>query len=137
MTSISVGTVSSPPQIRPTTLDLHTPSDVEEATGRSQWDAPGFDHSAYRGSGENTGGYASPPAPYGAPSPGYGAPYSGGYAQSGQGEYRGDHKEKKSHSGMLYAAGGLAVGAAAGAVIAHELSKPLSQVTHDLEHYLN
>jgi hypothetical protein len=123
MTSTSGGIVSSPSLIHRPALNLHTP-DVEEATGRSQWEAPGFDHSAYRGSGDSTGGDASPPAAYGAPSPGYAAPYGGGYNQSGQGEYRGDHKEKKSHSGMLYAAGGLAVGAVAGAVIAHELSKP-------------
>ncbi|KAK4129830.1 hypothetical protein N657DRAFT_661042 [Parathielavia appendiculata] len=99
---------------------------VEEATGRSQWEAPGFDHSAYRG--DNRGGYG-PQTPYGAPSPGYdshGVPSAGGYDQTGHGEYRGDHKEdKKGHSGMLLgAAGGLAVGAVAGAVIAHELSKP-------------
>lgn len=98
---------------------------VEEATGRSQWEAPGFDHSAYRGVGDSPGGYAPLPVPYGAPSPG-----SGGYGQSGQGEYRGDHKEKKGHSGMLYAAGGLAVGAVAGAVIAHELTEHSSDDEH-------
>ncbi|KAJ4286642.1 hypothetical protein N0V88_007932 [Collariella sp. IMI 366227] len=117
---------------------------VEDATGRSQWEAPGFDHSAYRAGpgGEESRGHGSTPygapSPYGGPSPHggpspYGAPPAG-YGSSGydshSGQYydesRGKDKEKKSSGagGMLLAgAGGLAVGAIAGAVIAHELTE--------------
>ncbi|KAL2133271.1 hypothetical protein VTI74DRAFT_2614 [Chaetomium olivicolor] len=117
---------------------------VEEATGRSQWEAPGFDHSAYRanpggdetrGSGSTPGGYP----PYGGPSP-YGAhptSYGGsGYnSQSGAyDEFRSNNKEKRSGKGgmLLAGAGGLAVGAIAGAVIAHELTEDSSD--SDSEH---
>ena len=74
--------------------------------------------------GYPTGGY--PPYGGGHQSPGYGGQYSGYDSRhSGYGSYEGgEHKEKKSHNGMMLgAAGGLAVGALAGAVIAHELSK--------------
>ncbi|KAL2163181.1 hypothetical protein VTH06DRAFT_5237, partial [Thermothelomyces fergusii] len=136
---------------------------VEEHSGRSQWEAPGYEQS-YRPPPENDNrghdipgashGYGAPPAgydthhtpsvpgaegqsPYGQATYGqapdgqapYGqAPYGqnpygpgpyGGEHVSPQPEYedhRGSHKEKKSHSGMLLgAAGGLAVGAVAGA----------------------
>ncbi len=96
---------------------------MEEATGRSQWEAPGFDHSAYRGSGDDNRGHGS------APGGGY-PPYGGvggydNYQPGYGGEPKKEKKDKKSGKGgmLLGAAGGLAVGAVAGAVIAHELSK--------------
>lgn len=92
--------------------------DVEEATGRSQWEAPGFDHSAYRGSGDDNRGHDSAPSGY----PAYGG---GGYDSYPSGGHGGEPKKEKSGKGgmLLGAAGGLAVGAVAGAVIAHELSE--------------
>ena len=94
--------------------------DVEEATGRSQWEAPGYNHSG-GGGGKDDRGHGSAPSGY--PPSGYG---------TGHGDYRDGHKEKdeekKKKSGkggvLLGAAGGLAVGAVAGAVIAHKLREP-------------
>lgn len=101
------------------------PPDVEEATGRSQWEAPGYDHS--RAHGDDSRGHDSAPGGYSGqgsyPYGGYDSHQSGGHGED-RGDHKKDKKDKKGSSGMLLgAAGGLAVGAVAGAVIAHELSK--------------
>ncbi|KAF7534092.1 hypothetical protein G7054_g6518 [Neopestalotiopsis clavispora] len=97
---------------------------VEEATGRSQWEAPGFDATRPPMPGADSrahqpsyGGGVLPPNGYGASGHGDGC---GGYV----GEQRGDsyepEKEKNSSnkSGMLLGvAGGLAVGAVGGALL--------------------
>lgn len=100
---------------------------VEEASGRSQWEAPGFN----AGGGSDTRG---DPSHGGAPSygggpgyggaPGYGAPppqqyggYPGGSPYPQQQE-----KQKSGSSGMLLgAAGGIAAGAVGGALLANAL----------------
>ncbi|KAK4135946.1 hypothetical protein BT67DRAFT_265626 [Trichocladium antarcticum] len=92
----------------------------------------------------DTRGYVSGSSQAGYPAGGY-PPYGGGqqsgyggqYAgydshQSGYGGYQGgEHTEKRGNSGlMMGAAGGLAVGALAGAVIAHELNEDDSGSEH-------
>ncbi len=108
---------------------------AEEATGHTQWEAPGA-------RGPDSRGWAPPSdqgaPPHGAPSyGGYGqGPHdsdtrgSSGYGQHGDGGYGGYHdggqpveKKKKDHT-LLYAAGGLAAGAIGGALIANALSMP-------------
>ncbi|RMD41186.1 hypothetical protein DV735_g3965, partial [Chaetothyriales sp. CBS 134920] len=64
---------------------------VEQATGRTQWEAPVAAYGAHSG--------------YGAPPSGYGAPPSGGMGTA-----------------VAAGAGGLAVGAIGGAILAHELN---------------
>ncbi|RMZ77577.1 hypothetical protein DV737_g4266, partial [Chaetothyriales sp. CBS 132003] len=82
---------------------------VEQATGRTQWEPPVASYGAPPAS------YGAPPASYGAPSASYGAPPAHGYHQ----------QEKKGHGGSTLAAGagGLAVGAIGGAILAHELTE--------------
>jgi WW domain-containing protein len=121
---------------------------VDQATGRSQWEHPApptgghGDGTRAFGGPESHGGnhYGGSPAPsgYGAPSPygqpGYGAPSPYGqpgygqpapYGQPGYGQpYPEGGEKKSSSSGMLLgAAGGLAVGAVGGALIANALSE--------------
>jgi hypothetical protein len=103
---------------------------VEQASGRSQWDPPAFSPSP-------AGPYAPPPM-HGYGQGGYGGPnqYGGAFGHDERGlfgdhshhgdEKHKDYKEKKDkgHSSMFAAgAGGLAVGAIGGAVIAHEMSE--------------
>ncbi|KAI0870093.1 hypothetical protein GGS24DRAFT_123517 [Hypoxylon argillaceum] len=96
---------------------------AEEATGRTQWEAPGARNSESRGwgssgdvshggSGYDSYSHAPPPAP------GYEQ-----YPSRAQGEYYngGQEKKKKDHT-LLYAAGGLAAGAIGGALIANALN---------------
>lgn len=96
---------------------------AEPATGRTQWEQPGFGQEASRGAGGqfyNEYGNAAPPAGYG-----------GGYGQDGahgqnQQEYYGDveKKEKKGPStGTVVAAAGAGVvgGAVLGAVVGEYL----------------
>ncbi|KAI6093306.1 hypothetical protein F4821DRAFT_78672 [Hypoxylon rubiginosum] len=103
----------------------------EEATGRSQWEAPGY-HAGSLGEDRGYGSHGE--SSHGAPAPGYGYSshdshgYGGhgesGYGHSGEshGEYRGEEKKKKDHSGlMMGAVGGLAVGAIGGALLADAL----------------
>lgn len=105
----------------------------EHASGRSQWEAPGYQH---QGSGD-TRGYETSGGGGGGGYHGGGVPYGGGYNQhgssGGQGyeHDRGDNnnnpygqsaKKKSSSSGMLLAGtGGLAVGAIGGAMLANAL----------------
>jgi len=97
---------------------------VEQSSGRSQWEAPGYDHS---GAHADTRGHGSSSQGYG----GYGGHSSSGYHyDGGHGGHsssgydgHGDGK-KKGHGGtMMAAAGGLAVGAVGGAVLASALRK--------------
>lgn len=94
---------------------------VEQATGRAQWEAPGYsppaqDHDARGYPSEHSGGYGSS-------SGGGGGGYYGeqGYGHGDGGGGGEVYSEKKSSSsGMLLgAAGGLAVGAIGGALL-HE-----------------
>lgn len=110
---------------------------------------PGSQASGYYGGSPAPSGYGQPgygsPAPggygqpgYGSPAPGYGSPSpygQPGYGQSGydqsrayggypQGPYGHGNEQKKSNSDMLMgAAGGLAVGAVGGALVANAFSK--------------
>ncbi|KAK4135527.1 hypothetical protein BT67DRAFT_433594 [Trichocladium antarcticum] len=110
---------------------------IEQATGRTTWDPPnsGYHQDASRGyGGEQYGqapGYPSPAhqAP-GYPSPGYQGQgyqaqgYQGqAYQNDGSGNYQGEPEKEKSNKGgmLLAAAGGLAVGAIGGALIANAL----------------
>lgn len=94
----------------------------------------------YETRGESNSYYGGGPPPgqgggYGGDQGGYGGgggPPPGGYGGDQGDAYRGDgHKEKEkksgSNTGMMMAAGagGLAVGAIGGAIIAHELSKSI------------
>lgn len=96
---------------------------VEEATGRSQWEAPGYEHAAAAGYGGDTRGHGSEQYGYG----GYAVPYGGHGGYKGEygheGEYMEEKKKKKMSKGKILgaAAAGVAVGAIAGAVIAHEI----------------
>ncbi|KAK6088429.1 ww domain-containing protein [Seiridium cupressi] len=117
---------------------------VEEATGRSQWEAPGYDATRppmpgadSRGHDSSYGGGVLSPSSYGHYDSSHGGGYGGGYGgdhggQGGYGGYSGDNggasyeqqkKEKgSSKSGMLLgAAGGLAVGGVGGALLADAL----------------
>ncbi|KXX76792.1 WW domain-containing protein WWM1 [Madurella mycetomatis] len=127
---------------------------VEDATGRSQWEAPGYNPETYSGEDVSRGhgtryspaGYGGHYSEHGSQNPVYGGQYPGSDSyQSGYGghysgrdshsdPYSSDRKKgKKGSSGMLLgAAGGLAVGAVAGAVIAHEITEGDS--SSDSEH---
>lgn len=95
---------------------------IEQSSGRTQWEAPS-------GGFQAQGGYQDASRGFGAPGGGYdqsqyGNPNPGGYPQ---GEPR---EEKSDKSGMLLAAaGGLAVGAIGGALIANALGM-LPYFTH-------
>lgn len=119
-----------------------------ETTGRSQWDAPfhipaqpayGDHSSGTRGVDPGYGGapaygaagaagaaaaYSSPPPGQGYASPppqGYGAPPGAPYGQEGYPQEE-KKKDNSTRNMMLGAAGGLAVGAVGGALIADALS---------------
>ncbi|KAI0880309.1 uncharacterized protein GGS22DRAFT_86189 [Annulohypoxylon maeteangense] len=131
----------------------------EQATGRSQWEAPGYHAGGHsgedRGHGEPSySSHASPPAGYGYSSNevhGYGS--HGGHGEQGnhgyknddlayghysgenRGEYESEEKKKKKkkggHGGLLLgAAGGLAVGALGGALIANALDDSSDEEKH-------
>ncbi|KAK8929238.1 hypothetical protein VCV18_001900 [Metarhizium anisopliae] len=92
---------------------------VEESTGRTQWEAPGYSPPPMQSppvqSPPAQGGYGPPAGP---PPPG------GAYNGDGQGQTKGDKKEKKGSGAgglLLGAAGGLAAGAIGGAVLHHAL----------------
>ncbi|PWI68227.1 hypothetical protein PCL_01996 [Purpureocillium lilacinum] len=90
---------------------------VEEATGRSQWEAPGYTPPAGDDSRAGFGAPTGYGAPAGPPPPGYGGG-GGGYDQQPSQEKKGSGK-----GGMLLgAAGGLAAGAVGGALLHHALS---------------
>ncbi|KAJ9149238.1 hypothetical protein NKR23_g4330 [Pleurostoma richardsiae] len=93
---------------------------IEQATGRSQWEAPGYvavPSTMPEAEDRGYGGHNYPPAGGYA---GYGQG-GGGYASHPYGT-GGEQREEKSHSGMLLgAAGGLAVGAIGGAMLANAL----------------
>lgn len=81
---------------------------VEEATGRSQWEAPGYDATRppmpgadSRGHESSYGGGAPPPSGYGHHDSGYGAGgYSGGGGGYGGGSgYGGDHGGQGQYGG--------------------------------------
>ncbi|KAI0970420.1 hypothetical protein F4678DRAFT_436771 [Xylaria arbuscula] len=108
---------------------------AEEATGHTQWEAPGSRTSESRG--------WAPSGDYGAAShgaPGYGGyenrGSSGyGYEQHGGGGYGGYNPdsqpvEKKKDHTLLYAAGGLAAGAIGGALIANALNDSSDDEEH-------
>lgn len=122
----------------------------EQATGRSQWEAPGYNAG---GQGEDRGWGSHGDSSHAAPGYGYSSHDSHGYgghggdqgyghgdhgyghSGEGHGEYRGEEnktKKKKDHSGlMMGAAGGLAVGAIGGALLANALGKtPFSKQNH-------
>lgn len=92
---------------------------VEEASGRSQWEAPGFNS----GGGSDTRGH-DPSYGGGGGGPGYGAPppqQYGGYPGSSPYPQQ-QEKQKSGSSGMLLgAAGGIAAGAVGGALLANAL----------------
>ncbi|KAI1737839.1 hypothetical protein F4680DRAFT_427207 [Xylaria scruposa] len=103
---------------------------AEEATGRTQWEAPGgrsFENRGYGPSGDynqsshGTPGYQSYGHDSGHDSRGYDAHGSSGYPpHPGYGEAPAE-KPKKDKT-LLYAAGGLAAGAIGGALIANALN---------------
>lgn len=116
---------------------------AEEATGRTQWEAPGARNSGNRGWGGSHGGEAGHGAydAYGGHQGSGHDSYDHGHDSHGyddrgssshdyHGEYHDDgHKKdkndkKKDHT-LLYAAGGLAVGAVGGALIAQALGTSL------------
>lgn len=112
---------------------------VEEASGRSQWEAPGFN--AGGGGSDTRGGpdpsYGGAPgygggAPgYGGGAPGYGSPpppqQYGGYPGSSPYPQQQQQEKKSGSSGMLLgAAGGLAAGAVGGALLANALGSSSS-----------
>lgn len=108
---------------------------VEDATGRSQWEAPGYDASrppADTRGHDSYGGSAPPPSGHGQHESSHGGGYNGGgggyggqgnYGRDGGGFYEQEKKDKGSNkNGMLLgAAGGLAVGAVGGALLANAL----------------
>ncbi|KAI0891074.1 hypothetical protein F4806DRAFT_337046 [Annulohypoxylon nitens] len=131
----------------------------EQATGRSQWEAPGYHAGGHSGEDRGYGepGYSS----HNAPSGGYGysshESHGGGYGSygghgeqsshgykdddlayghysgEGRGEHGGEEKKKKKggHGGLLLgAAGGLAVGAIGGALIANALDDSSDDEKH-------
>lgn len=107
---------------------------VEQATGRSQWEAPGYENRG-EGSSYYAGNATGPAASTGAA--------VGMAATSGAGEYGASHydsshvgydkekKKKSSNTGAMMAAGagGLAVGAIGTAVIAHEIGPLFSFIS--------
>lgn len=109
----------------------------EHASGRSQWEAPGYQHHPLgdpRGPDAPQGGYQGGGHFYGQAGPAGPQSYGGGYERGDHGGYSGSNpyggeggkekKKKSSSSGMLLgAAGGLAVGAAGGALLAHALGE--------------
>ncbi|KAI1142853.1 hypothetical protein F5Y05DRAFT_133840 [Hypoxylon sp. FL0543] len=126
----------------------------EQATGRSQWEAPGY-HAASQGGEDRSwgshgeSGYPSHAAPgYGYPSHeshgyeshgdhgkhgdyGYGHGEHGYGHQSGGGHGDEKHKKKNGHGGLLLgAAGGLAVGAIGGALLANALDDSSDEEHH-------
>ncbi|RMZ77406.1 hypothetical protein DV738_g4365, partial [Chaetothyriales sp. CBS 135597] len=89
---------------------------VEQATGRTQWEAPVAAYGA-------PSGYA-PPSGYGAPPSGYGAPPHGAYGSHDQhGHDTQGHSSSGKGTAIAAGVGGLAVGAIGGAIIAHELTE--------------
>lgn len=104
---------------------------VEDATGRAQWESP---FAGPPGQGYYDGSRSVPP-----PEPqGYYAPPPGppvGYDQRGydQGGYQ-QQPAQKSNTGkyVAMAAGGVAVGALAGAFIEHEVGEFVDLITLDL-----
>ncbi|KAG8163930.1 hypothetical protein KVR01_005848 [Diaporthe batatas] len=137
-----------PPQWVPVWSEQQQRWFYAETNGRSQWDAPFHippqpaygDHSSSRAVDSGYGGaapygaaagagvgaaaaYSSPPPDHGYASPppqGYGAPPGAPYGQ----DYRGqeEKKDNSTRNVMLGAAGGLAVGAIGGALIADALN---------------
>ncbi|KAI1418921.1 hypothetical protein F5Y12DRAFT_780625 [Xylaria sp. FL1777] len=113
---------------------------AEEATGHTQWEAPGARSSDSRGwaplgdhgaSSHETPGYGN----YGHESRDYDTRGSSGYGQHSDGRYGGYHDggqpaEKKKDHTLLYAAGGLAVGAIGGALIANALNDSSDDEDH-------
>ncbi|UNI13637.1 hypothetical protein JDV02_000362 [Purpureocillium takamizusanense] len=88
---------------------------VEEATGRSQWEAPGYTAPPSGSGDDSRTGFGAP----GGPPPGYAGGGGGGagYEQPSQ------EKKGSGKGGMLLgAAGGLAAGAVGGALLHHALS---------------
>ncbi|KAI0467007.1 hypothetical protein F4859DRAFT_495965 [Xylaria cf. heliscus] len=121
---------------------------AEEATGRTQWEAPGGRSSENRGWGGPSGDYSQPP--HGTPgyegyshgpghdsghdpshdTRGYDAHGSSGYPPyPGYGSPPPAEKPKKDKT-LLYAAGGLAAGAIGGALIANALHDSDSENEH-------
>ena len=111
---------------------------AEQATGRTQWERPlppGYSANPPMGGSDHTRGHGVPYAG-GHGDYSHGGQYGGGHGgHGGYGGHHGDshygdghHKEKKSgKSGMLMgAAGGLAVGAIGGALVANALSMALT-----------
>ena len=109
---------------------------VEEATGRSQWEAPGYQEPGAAGENRGHGGYVDPAAGgggggghggYGASSGGYGGHDTSyghdSHASAGHGYASGQEKHKSNKGGVLVgAAGGLAAGAVGGVLIHEALS---------------
>ncbi|KAI2618417.1 hypothetical protein GGR54DRAFT_640541 [Hypoxylon sp. NC1633] len=118
----SQGPVYSPPPDKPKIPEGWVPQFdqqhqrwyyYEVATGRSQWTAPGYNERGWGSHGES--GHSSHDAL------GYGSSHHDSHGYDSHGDY-GTHEEekkKKDHSGLLMGvAGGLAVGAIGGALLA-------------------
>ncbi|KAI4191158.1 MAG: hypothetical protein L6R41_000295 [Letrouitia leprolyta] len=137
---------AGPPQLPPGWISQWDPNSqryyyLEQATGRTQWDPP----QPY-----NQSGFAPPPmGASGVAHNSYGGQHgqpSGYYSQETTHTFQDSHggvkevtekKEKKSGKGGMLAAGagGLAVGAVGGAVLAHEMGEDSSDDEHHGEHY--
>lgn len=128
---------SGPPQLPPGWISQWDPQSQryyyqEQATGRTQWEVPQYQ--------QYGGGPPVPQGQYGGGMGGYGAPgYAGQPGQYQTSEYRDEHgnvhkdfvdqDKKKGHGGMLAAgAGGLAVGAIGGAVVANAMGESIRGV---------